>query len=151
MGFQLYRTLFYRNSVVPHVSMGCQLYRTFFYRISVVPHIFYPAGVTDKICFFVCFLCFFRRSGCPVCEWSGVHGMFISHPVVPHIFLRRSKCTAHFSLEIQLNRRSDRAIGCWLDCASELSAHDAVRQRPPAEASGDRGPRSGDLALVRTK
>ena len=47
-----------------------------------------------------CFL-FFRRSGDPVWGWSGVHGMSISHPVVPHIFLRRSNCTAHFSLEIQ--------------------------------------------------
>ena len=26
-------------------------------------------------------------------------------------------------------------VGCWLNCASELSAHDACAQRPPAGAS----------------
>ena len=133
LGLQLYRTFFLGDPIVPHIfSLGFQLYRTFFIRISIVPHIFDPAGVTDKICFFVCS---FRRWGDPVWGWSGVHGMFISHPVVPHIFLRRSNCTAHFSLEIQLNRSSDKAIGCWLACASELSAHNAARQKPPAGAS----------------
>ena len=28
-----------------------------------------------------------------------------------------------------------RLVSCWLDYASELSAHDAVRQRPPEGAS----------------
>ena len=43
--------------------------------------------------------------------------------------IRISVVRHKFSIGLQL------LVGCWLDRASELSARDAVRQRPPAEAS----------------
>ena len=41
-----------------------------------------------------------------------------------------------FFIKISVVRHKfSRLVGCWLDYASELSAHDAVRQRPPEGAS----------------
>ena len=62
---------------------------------------------------------------------------FSGFPLTPHFFERISSYATFFRSNLLLRHIFwiGLVVSCWLDCASELSAHDACAQRPPAGAS----------------